>query len=222
MPPKYFIFPNPSTLQPDYKWTNNYIAGAGGVQTLIADIGGVDFTQNTAAAQPQDGGGKLDFDGADDFMEAPLTDTDVLDNVGISGEMSMMVRVDTTANGGFHFIMGSREGGNPERMYFLRNNSAGPNVWTHGMFDVFPEATVVSGSATLATVINNGSADAYIDGVLVSSHTITQTSGSGNNFKLGTAGAATIRFDGSIYEVRIYTKALNATQVLNAYNEMNP
>jgi hypothetical protein len=155
-------------------------------------------------------------------MDSTLTDTDVLDNLGVAGEMTMMVRVDSTGtSNGFDFIMGSSEGGNPQRLYFLRDNSS-IDKWAFGAFDTFANFPLVSNSATLALVIANGTAKGYLDGIEVASVSIVQTSGTGNPFKLGTAGGATTYFKGNIYESRIYTKELNASQVLTAYNEMNP
>ena len=39
------------------------------MQTVVADIGGVNFTQAVTLSQPQDGGGKLTFDGVDADVE---------------------------------------------------------------------------------------------------------------------------------------------------------
>lgn len=227
--PYLFLYPatGAPALVANYKWTNDFTYSSGSgpgnpINVITADLGGVNFEQANAALQPVDGGGFADFDGSNDVMLSTVTDTQILDTEGVAGECTLMVKVQSNSNNTFEFICGSSEGGNPERFYILRNSSGSPDVWGFGAFDIFPTTALASNSATLTLVIDNGTMYGYVDGVQAVTGAITQTAGTGNVIKIGTAGGASTYYDGGIDDFRIFTKALSPAEVLTVYNDMNP
>lgn len=199
---------------PDYKWTNNYIAGAGGVQTLVADIGGVNFVQNTATEQPQDGGDKLEFDGIDDNMIGSGLAT--IPTVGVT----LMARITRGVDDKFT-IIATGSATTSGMLFALDTNRFGifQSGWSFDTLNSVPRT-----DTTICATISPSEVNFYVDGVFSSTVLKGTTSISGPapidlGFSRSFGG---FELAGDFTEGRIYNQELNATEVLTAYNEMNP
>lgn len=215
-------------LLPDYKWTNNYIAGAGGVQRLVADIGGVNFEQPLTPNQPQDGGNKLEFDGVDDFMgpvTTPLGPHDLFCEAGKSFTFAIRFKgKSATAFSGSIWDKG--RGGVSDRSFAPHiNNTAGLRITLRNTLTVIRAAGIDDVDSTLIVTWDGSTALAYDDAGVPIVCGVGATSDVPTTHRIGvvdgSAGLANY-FDGDIFEVRIYNQTLMAPQVLTAYNEMNP
>ncbi len=199
--------PPPAGLLPDFKWTNNYIAGAGGVQTIVADIGGVNLVQNTASAQPQDMGDHVALD-ADDQLDASFSYSETSITL-----IYKVRRLTSTPSFGklVHWANGFQ---------VQRNGLASTcRVIFDGTILTSVGAVVDSTVHDLAVTWSASSSTLtlYIDGAFDSSAAHV-----GANFDEAFGYRYGKDQPVDIFESRIYKKELTPSEVLTAFNEMNP
>ena len=213
-----------AALLPDFKWTNNYIAGAGGVQTLVADIGGVNFVQNTTTQQPQDGGNKLEFDGANDFMTSG-TSSFGSHNLFMSAGNPFTLAVKffyNIATGSGYII--SRSGSVPGDRLFAIVSQVG-NISFKARGDTTTLSVSLDNVMRTVFVVWDGvsTALAYVDGISEGALSVgTASEDLAINLQIGNRFTVDAPADCDIFEARIYNQELDASQVLTAFNEMNP
>jgi len=206
---------------------NNGILGA----SSGSDSGDPRWTISTASAPSNVGGGLL-FDGVDDYVEVPYSDS--LDFGAGYVTYECWIKTSQSCSGARVYV--SRYQGSGSTSIWLDCVDSSGNGKAY--FGVRDSDGVLVGSGNSVTTINDGAwhhlvgvksgnnVYIYVDGVL-------ENSGSGSftgnfNFTVGIAIGAHILYDpdyfaiGTIDEVRIYNRALSAEEIRYHYNRGGP
>jgi len=140
-----------------------------------------------------------------------------------SGVLSVSVWFKTTETNGYGIVLANRNGTHTFFIELYPNGTLQAGNWQGGTYNISTTSTVNDGNwHHYAYVNNSGAISVYLDGVLENTGTQTflnQTYTNGNqigNYDINNSEA----FDGSIDQVRIFSSALNATQVTQLYNEV--
>lgn len=195
-----------------------------GVGTVAGDSSGGGYTGTITAATWANGkrGKALSFDGSGDFVSAPVTASSILNISGNTITQSAWVYPTAnvtngtiaTRNAGYYF---QRHSDGTLAMYLYGTNSPGYHYST---------GTVPLNQWSHVAYTYNGSVITfYINGVAAgtanNTGNITQLTGYENEpFRIGWDSSTDIRYwSGLIDDVRVYNRALSATEILNLYKQ---
>ncbi len=198
----------------------NDISGNGNVGTLTCSGGGCLVPSWSNGKY----GSSLLFDGTNQYLNVPDAASGILDPL-YAYSISTWVKFTSTTNYGF--IVSKSNGGSGGYELFrdtgtgaIRFSScSGVGVCSGGYFDITTTASYNDGTwhHIEATAANGDTAKIYIDGILVkTSSTISQNNvDTTDPLSIGSRGnhGSTIRFVGSIDDVKLYNYARSATQV---------
>jgi|GEM_PF-1259719 len=162
-------------------------------------------------------GTALQFDGVDDYAK-----TSILLNSNLSYTLSGWAKVSSTALQ--QSFLGVNANLATNRAYIgLRSGNYWMGIGNTQKYSVSASAIANATWFHWALSFSMGSAYYYINGVQVDSTTYVGQGGQNASPYIGAlyaddSGSATSRLNGSIDEVAVYSKALNATEVLAQYN----
>ncbi len=160
--------------------------------------------------------GALDFDGSDDYIDAgdhaSLNPTDA---VTISAWVN--TRNLTTTQ----MLVSKYDG--PNAQYFLRIQSGRIrfNVQTNGLLSGPTSSTTISANTWyhVAGVYDGSQARVYVNGVLGAASSKTGAMvNSGVTVNIGRQNAGRMYFDGSLDDIRIYSRSLSASEIVALFN----
>ena len=171
----------------------------------------------------------LSFDGSNDYAVISDPASETLDPTS-KYSLSVWLKYATTTSYGF--IISKSNGGAGGGYELFRNTGSGAIRFSScdaagscagGYFDIVTDAGYNDNNwhYVAATAKTNDVAKIYVDGVLVkSSGTVTQNNvANAFNLLIGARGAAGASpFNGYIDDVRVYNRALSASEVSNLYN----
>jgi hypothetical protein len=160
------------------------------------------------------------FDGVNDYVSIP--DSDSLSFTDETVSFSMWIS--STSSSGSCFL--SKAVGDNDREYFFQYGSSSTKVrfYNNGDKDTYDELSYNfnfdNGDWYHYVVTGDGSNwKLYIDGSLVDTTSTTVSMGNYNpNVNIGRFGSDVLYFDGKIDDFKIFSKALNTTEVQNLYN----
>jgi hypothetical protein len=162
----------------------------------------------------------VQFDGVDDHIAVP--DAPSLD-LGASGTIEAWVRLDTL-NRWHSVVAKGNANSNPAHNYALEINNGNrfQCILGNGSAQVSVMSTTVATTnqfTHVACVWNGAALQLYLNGVLNTSvATVLTPAGNSAPLYIGQFGGNVDRLDGTIDEVRIYNRALTATQIQNDMN----
>ena len=188
-------------------------------------------------------GGGLDFDGTDDFLNAPLTGIPIetasrtvalwfnADNVSTQGARLFAYGdgSGTTGGGGndsnpfgdaFTFTIEDngliyfRYSGGNNRYNLAGNTNLSTNTWYH-LAVVLPDGA--TGSDEVLVYLNGSPASTTLTGTVLP--LFTDPSPTAPDFYLGSDPTTGARFDGTLDDVQVYDAALSATDIASLYND---
>ncbi|MCC8425273.1 LamG domain-containing protein [Mucilaginibacter sp. UR6-11] len=142
-----------------------------------------------------------------------------LDIYNASYGSQVLSKLDSSPSGWGCSITGNIYGYGPGRSYF--------GIGAHGLGNAVSHGTVSTGSWHMVSYVYHNSTynmDMYIDGVLDTvRNTGVPTSYSTTNLTIGYAGASSsYYFTGAMDEIRVYSKALTASNISDLYTAPNP
>jgi glucose/arabinose dehydrogenase/PKD repeat protein len=195
-------------------------AGAG---TTAADSSGNGNTAtllNGVAWGPGRYGSGLSFDGVNDYLSVPNSAS--LDVTGTALTLSMWINPNTASTGD-HVVVGKHWNTTMTSPYYqygleLQSNSTRP-VFFVGTTAGLRAASMTSSLAKgvwshLAIVWNGSTAQFYVDGVLVSSGSLSTTiTARGNPLRIGADASPDQHYRGLLDDLRIYSRVQTATEV---------
>ena len=179
-----------------------------------------------------EGGGSWEFDGTDDRI-----DCDTFFNIVGSGSLAnysieVWAKADSTLVN-YDIMVGSRttafSAGGWSILYH-NNKAMADGTWGGtGTGRKYPSGTITSTDIKanfhqFVTTYNGSTVEIYIDGVLGTGHDAGTVNGgmeaNGEEMSIGgTEQSAKTEWDGWVSSVRVYNKALSATEVLQNYND---
>jgi len=203
----------PKLLAPNNLGLVGYWSFEEGTGTKAGDMSGNGNTGTTTGTAWVDGkrGKALNFDGTDDYVAAPDSPSlDITGDLTITGwiyprdsnssDRLVTKRVSEYSDGYDIMTWGGKMNIMINTWDVVGNLSYSANQWAHFTF---------TKSGTTGTLYKNGIFDASWSNAPATINT--------NNASLIIGGAFSYMFDGLIDEVRIYNRALSATEVANLY-----
>jgi len=169
-------------------------------------------------------GQALNFDGVDDYIILPSGAA----QIG-SGDFSVSAWAYITSQTGSKTIIGSRSTGlaGSQVGYGLYTGSGGTNMKfiVDGGDTTYSEVSTANLSTGwhhfVGIFVNGSSVTIYRDGEIETPDTTSIPSGdvtSANTVKIGAFGSANLLYHGQIDDVRVYSRALTAAEILQLYN----
>ena len=162
-------------------------------------VNGVGFTSLNS--------GSFTFDGTNDQI--------LLNNVILSGSQDFTISAWVESTGGTGTIFANYSAGNLQMLYspnyigfWLDNNSAYAS-----------SANYKAGPVNL-TVQRSGGFNlfVYLDGLLIRTGSSSASIGTTSNFRLGASSGGNELFQGKIYNIQVYSRALTQQEILQNYN----
>lgn len=162
-------------------------------------------------------GGGIAFDGSNDYV-------DITSNLGIASNIActldLILKVDTNTSSVVEnpIIRIGTATTNQMRLLFMRYGNFAISYYAN---DYTFNYTVSINTIYNVTFIENGSGlvSLYINGVLQDSSSLTAPNTSGNSTNIGRWSTNTF-FNGDIYNVKIYNRALSSTEITQNYNAL--
>jgi hypothetical protein len=173
---------------------NGLVGGIGG--TLINGVG---FTSAN--------NGSFTFDGTNDQI--------LLNSVILSGSQDFTISAWVESTGGTGTIFANYSAGNLQMLYsptyvgfWLDNNSA------------YASSANYKAGPVNFTIQRSGGSNlfVYLNGILIKTGSSNASIGSTSNFRIGASSFGNELFQGKIYNIQVYNKALSATEILQNYN----
>jgi hypothetical protein len=155
----------------------------------------------------------LDFDGTNDYVNLPS-------GVGLNsqGTVSLWAKFDNTTGPGHLWV--DRQDGNNENRLLVQSDSIIFTGYDNSAYQYSLNSSVTTGTwYNIIGVFQDNDARLYVDGVLAGSDTsVNMDSYTHNETRLGHYSLAGDYFNGLMDDVRIYNKALTASEVSNLAN----
>jgi hypothetical protein len=152
--------------------------------------------------------GHFIFDGTNDQIQ--------FTNTILSGSQDFTISSWVQSSGGTGTIFGNYPAGNLQMFYspsyigfWLNNNSAYANVATYYSANIV-NLVVQRSSGSNLTV--------YLNGQVIKTGSSNSTIGSTSNFRIGATTANAELFQGKIYNIQVYNRALTQQEILQNYN----
>lgn len=195
-------------------------SGKGNTGTLTPNASG---TQTTAGQMWVNGkrGKGLNFDGADDYFSIPWNTDTALNNT--TSTIAMWVNIRNTGPNGYAELYAVSGGSGRTGIKFMPGYAIGmdANADFYGVF--VPYNLLLNTWYHVVAIIdrNANTFDVYINGTYVGQDTFTGYTPATNNVNIGAnnlTGNTGDYLDGKIDEVRIYNRALGATEIAALYN----
>jgi hypothetical protein len=152
--------------------------------------------------------GHFIFDGTNDQIQ--------FTNTILSGSQDFTISSWVQSSGGTGTIFGNYPAGNLQMFYspsyigfWLDNNSAYANAPTYYSANIVNLIVQRSSGTNLAV---------YLNGQVIKTGSSNSTIGSTSDFRIGASTANNELFQGKIYNIQVYNRALSATEILQNYN----
>lgn len=173
-------------------------------------------------------GKALEFDGVDDWVRVPRSDS--LDSTGTEGKVSIAAWVRFTAyqqpaaNSQFNFVVSRQEVGTPYEHYGLALREGAPTAAVHFFFATAPQVIVVNEWTHLAMTYDGIDMSIYVNGKLataasigwpISADTTPLTIGAAQNINVIKEFV-----QGNVDEIYLYNRALQETEIQSLMNAM--
>jgi len=173
-------------------------------------------TGATGANQTYNTNEAYDFDGTDDHVTAPLP-------LSGSVDVSLSFWLNTGSTTGTRGIvqMGTGDSNNESAFGVIIINGTYQIAGFGGSFDFDTDISTSTNSWEFITATYNSSTDAvtfYVDGVQQASTTLGYTINSSGDTQIGREIDNSDNYDGSLDDIRVYSKELTSTQVSDLYN----
>jgi len=154
--------------------------------------------------------GHFIFDGTNDQIQ--------FTNTILSGSQDFTISSWVQSSGGTGTIFGNYPAGNLQMFYspsyigfWLNNNSAYANAPTYYSANIVNLIVQRSSGTNLAV---------YLNGQVIKTGSSNSTIGSTSDFRIGASTANVELFQGKIYNIQVYNRALTATEITQNYNAM--
>ena len=154
--------------------------------------------------------GHFIFDGTNDQIQ--------FTNTILSGSQDFTISSWVQSSGGTGTIFGNYPAGNLQMFYspsyigfWLDNNSAYANAPTYYSANIVNLIVQRSSGTNLAV---------YLNGQVIKTGSSNSTIGSTSDFRIGASTANVELFQGKIYNIQVYNRALTATEITQNYNAM--
>lgn len=167
-------------------------------------------------------GSCLSFNGSTNYVNAGAGSS-----LKITGDVTLNAWVRWTSGTGY--IVGKGTGNDYTQMWYMRVNSGGTVEFIGGneagngtSFDLATTDVLSSGAWNhIVAEIAGTAASIYINGVLSKSGSVVGARQSNDgNVMIGERADAFAPFSGSLDEVRVYNRALSASEIQNIYNDL--
>ena len=193
---------------------NSYVSGS----TIWKDLTGSNVTGSLINGPTfvSDNGGSLDFDGTDDYVE--LNTTNIL-----TGTSAFTIECAFNLEAGNYGELFGNYGSGYTSGYIW---FATAGLYINGAVYVPNYATATQGKHVIAsTRTSGGSIVTYLDGVSVNTGTLATSIVSNPKFRMGmdtnsAGGTGGEQLNGKIYNLKVYNRALSATEILQNYNAL--
>ncbi len=185
--------------------------GSGGTQTTV--------TQAWANASPSRVGDGLNFDGTDDYADAGNKFS-----LNIGDNMTVFFWINAPINNSYQRAISKNNQGS--QGWEIQNSPSSANValrldTSAGLNQCFYINNVIDSTwHNIAFTISGGLVNIYVDGAIKSNVAYSVGNGLGNSTDLVMAAAYnySLPFNEKLNDVRIYNRALSATEIMNLYN----
>ena len=190
--------------------------GCTNCNTQVKDMSGYGndgVLQNGVYVEYSNVGGTILFDGTNDYIS--MVNSTTLDTQ--TPTVETWIKTNATTQNGFFFEKGSV---NTEYSLFQEGGSI---CWRQGGLSQYTTTATYINTSNWAHIVGtfvSGDRRTYINGVCVNSDTQTGTVGTNSGgMTIGCYGGGGYMYNGRISTVRVYTKVLSATEVLQNFNE---
>ena len=173
---------------------NGLVGGIGG--TLINGVG---FTSTNS--------GSFTFDGTNDQI--------LLNNTILSGSQDFTISAWVESTGGTGTIFANYSAGNLQMLY----SPSYVGFWLDNSSAYASSANYKAGAVNF-TIQRSGGSNlfVYLNGILIKTGSSNASIGSTSNFRLGASSGGNELFQGKIYNIQIYNRALTEQEILQNYN----
>ncbi len=175
--------------------------------TVIDLIGGIGGTLINGVGFTSSNSGSFIFDGTNDQI--------ILNSVILSGSQDFTISAWVESTGGTGTIFANYSAGNLQMLY----SPSYIGFWLDNSSAYASSANYKAGPANL-TVQRSGGSNlfVYLDGLLIRTGSSSASIGTTSNFRIGASSFGNELFQGKIYNIQIYNRALTAQEVLQNYN----
>jgi hypothetical protein len=190
--------------------------GSGTAWTDMSGLGNTGTLTNGPTFNSANGGGVV-LDGTNDYIDLPYQ---VLSGGG-NFTVTAWIKSDVHDGG---TVFGNYPAGNLQ-IFFGRRfigmwlNNQTTYLGTSPYTETLPEFTT---NPTQITAIRRNTSDTefYINNELKKTGSSSSTIGTTSNFRIGTNTIGNERYDGTVYSIQVYNRALTAAEVLQNYNAL--
>jgi hypothetical protein len=175
--------------------------------TVNGLIGGIDGTLINGVGFTSTYGGSFTFDGTNDQI--------LLNSVILSGSQDFTISAWVESTGGTGTIFANYNAGNLQMLY----SPSYVGFWLDNSSAYASSANFKAGAVNF-TIQRSGGSNlfVYLNSVLIKTGSSTASIGNTANFRLGASSFGGELFQGKIYNIQVFNRALSEQEILQNYN----